>query len=180
MEQPTGTTIITADQDVTMNWGAIFGGWLIATGIMTLLYLGGLAAGYSGFGSFDAATSAGSMTGIAIWMVITWAASLFLGGMFASWFDGKNDQTVGTLHGITVWGMAVTTHTLLFILGVMHGMHGAAAGENVVHHAPMAMGVACLSIFAALLASALGGWLGAGHIHKVHHLRNYDTPIARK
>jgi hypothetical protein len=28
------------------------------------------------------------------------------------------------------------------------------------------------------VAAALGGWLGAGHIHKVHHMRRYETPIA--
>jgi hypothetical protein len=40
-------------------------------------------------------------TGTAIWMILTWAVSLFLGGMFASWFDGRADQTIGTT---TVYG----------------------------------------------------------------------------
>jgi hypothetical protein len=41
------------------------------------------------------------------------------------------------------------------------------------------MGIVFLSIFFALVAAAVGGWLGASHIHKVHHMRRYDTPIER-
>jgi hypothetical protein len=164
MEHATGTTIVTSNTHVTMNWGAIFGGWLVATGIASLIYVGGLAAGYDRFDPYDAAA-----TGAAIWIILTWAVSLFIGGMFASWFDGNADQTVGTLHGITVWGLAVTASGLMFILG-----HAARDPYSA-----KAMCIVFLSIFIALVAAAVGGWLGAGHIHKVHHTRRYETPPAR-
>jgi hypothetical protein len=169
MEHVTGTTIVTSNTNVTMNWGAIFAGWLVATGIASLIYVGGLAVGFDGFDPYDAAA-----TGAAIWIILTWAVSLFIGGMFASWFDGKADPTVGTLHGITVWGLAVTASGLIFMLCSAGAGHAARDPYSAT-----AMGVTFLSIFIALVAAAVGGWLGAGHIHKVHHTRRYETPIAR-
>ena len=78
-----------------MRWGAIIGGWLVATGIASMLYVAGLAMGFSAFEPHNAeATAKGLGMGTAGWMILTWAVSLFLGGMFASWFDGRSDQTV--------------------------------------------------------------------------------------
>ena len=34
--------------------------------------------------------------------------SLLLVGMFASWFVARQDQTVGALHDITVWGLSAS------------------------------------------------------------------------
>ena len=176
MEHTTDTTIVTSNTHVTMNWGAIFGGWLVGTGIASLIYVGGLAVGFHRFDPYDAAA-----TGAAIWIILTWAVSLFIGGMFASWFDGKADQTVGTLHGITVWGLSVTASGLIFMVRMMHVIPGSAAAEHVARdtYSATAMGIVFLSIFFALVAAAVGGWLGASHIHKVHHMRRYDTPIER-
>jgi hypothetical protein len=47
--------------------------------------------------------------------------------MFASWFDGRSDQTVGTLHGITVWGLCVAVSGLLVAMGLMHAVRGGDA-----------------------------------------------------
>jgi hypothetical protein len=174
MENAAGTTEIISTADVSMNWGAIFGGWLIATAMACLMYLGGLAAGFTGFGLHVAST--GMAAGTAVWLILTCAVPLFLGGLFASWFDGKADQTVGTMHGITVWGLAVTVSSFMS----MHRMMHAAEASAAAHPSQMAMGMLCLSIFIALVAAAVGGWLGAGHIHKVHHLRHYPkSPVAR-
>ena len=176
MEHTTDTTIVTSNTHVTMNWGAIFGGWLVATGIASLIYVGGLAVGFDGFDPHDAAA-----TGTSIWIILTWAVSLFMGGMFASWFDGKADPTVGTLHGITVWGLSVTASCLIFMVRMTHVILGSAAAEHAVRntYSTTAMGIVFLSIFIALVAAAVGGWLGASHIHKVHHMRRYDTSIER-
>ena len=35
-----------------------------------------------------------------------------------------------------------------------------------------------LSAFLALLAAAIGGWLGATHVHRVYHLRNPRRRVA--
>jgi hypothetical protein len=125
------TTTVT-DVDVhghpTMKWGAIIGGWLVATGIASLMYVAGLALGFSAFDPYNAeATANGIGMGTAVWMVLTWAVSLFLGGMFASWFDGRSDQTVGTLHGVTVWGLSVAASGLLLAVGLTQVVQGGAA-----------------------------------------------------
>jgi hypothetical protein len=254
-----------------LSFKAIFAGWFIATGIAALLYVAGLALGFSSFNAWDAAGSAkGIGIGTAIWMVLTWVTALFLGGMSASWFDGRNDDTIGAVHGLTVWGVsmvataiwvafglsqAVTTHgaiatmhasqagtrttasapaapaavtvldaniarlvspdsrrdrravapiTAALIAGhddtasaLLAAENGAtradaatslvqlapeiqaarreakAAADAAAHYAAMTLWIAFISAFLALGAAALGGWLGAGHVHRVYHLRRY-------
>lgn len=260
----------------SMKFRAVFAGWLIATGVAGLLYVAGLAMGFSSFDAWNAAGSAkGIGIGTAIWMIITWVAALFLGGMFASWFDGRNDDTMGALHGVTVWGLSVTMTALWLALGLGHSMsgHGSMMGmhadgdntrggnpsamasggavavldaniafqltgrehggsapivaalianhddtasallaadtgttqasaaqalqrlspqiglaraeakmtaDRTAHYLAMTLWVAFISSFLALLAAAIGGWLGASHIHHVYHLRKYPArPTSR-
>ena len=111
-----------------LSWSAIFGGWLIAAGMAFLLYVVGLAVGFAAFDPYNAAATAkGIGIGTALWIVLTGTVSSFLGGMFASWFDGKADPTVGALHGITVWGLSLAVSLLLFALGVTQVAQGGAA-----------------------------------------------------
>jgi hypothetical protein len=111
-----------------MRWSAIIGGWLVATGIASLMYVAGLAIGFTAFDPYNAAATAkGIGTGTAIWMILTWAVSLFLGGMFASWFDGRADQTVGSLHGVAVWGLSIAASGLLLAVGLTQFVQGGAA-----------------------------------------------------
>jgi len=92
------------------------------------MYVAGLAFGFSVFDPYNASASAKSVgIGTALWIVLTWAVSLFLGGMFASWFDGRADQTVGTLHGVAVWGLAIAASGLLVALGATQALQGGAA-----------------------------------------------------
>ena len=122
------TTVVDTHPYATMRWGAIIGGWLVATGIASLMYVAGLALGFSAFDPYNAAATAkGIGIGTAIWMVLTWAVSLFLGGMFASWFDGRADQTVGSLHGVTVWALSVAASGLLLAVGLTQFVQGEAA-----------------------------------------------------
>jgi len=122
------TAVVDTHAHATMRWGAIIGGWLVATGIASLMYVAGLAIGFSAFDPYNAATAAkGVGMGTAAWMVLTWAVSLFLGGMFASWFDGRSDQTIGSLHGVTVWGLSVTASGLLLAVGLTQFVQGGAA-----------------------------------------------------
>jgi len=282
-----------------MNWGAIIAGWLVAVGIAFLMYVAGLAMGFSAFDANDAeATAKGIGAGTCAWLVLTWVVSLFAGGLFASWFDGRDDQTAGTLHGLTVWGLSIAASGLLLALGMggaigsgagmmgaagaMHGhamprdaTHGSnpatllqaqlvqqarrarndaaapmgpapaastagpppapgvapeyridprtanavtmalladhpdtakallaantgmsrsdidstvqglstqvdqakaqlkKAADTAAHYTAMAMWVLFASVLLSLLAAALGGWLGASHVHRVYHLRRY-------
>ncbi len=250
----------------SMRFGAVIAGWLVATATAGLLYAAGLALGFASFDAWNAAGSAkGIGIGTAVWMIVTWVAALFMGGMFAAWFDGRNDDTSGALHGVTVWGLSLTTTAVWLALGLGHAMSGhggmGAAGadmhgprspaltpavsvldaniayeltgrerggaapivaailagqddiaiallaadtgtsqdaaaatlqkltpeigaarsesklaaDKAAHYLSLTLWVAFLSGFLALLSSAIGGWLGAGHIHRVYHLRNYPA-----
>jgi hypothetical protein len=122
------TEVIDAHSHAMLRWSAIIGGWLVATGIASLMYVAGLALGFSAFDPYNAAATAkGIGMGTAIWIVLTWAVSLFLGGMFASWFDGRADQTVGSLHGVTVWGLSVAASGVLLAVGLTPFVQSGAA-----------------------------------------------------
>ncbi len=259
-----------------LSFKAIFAGWFIATGIAALLYLAGLALGFSSFNAWDVAGSAkGIGVGTAIWMILTWVTALFLGGMSASWFDGRNDDTIGAVHGLTVWGVSMVATAIWVAFGLSQAVttHGAIAsshpaqtragaastpaapaavmvldanvarlistdGKNdrrlsapvtaaliaghgdtasallaaesgtpqadaaaslarlapeiqaatreakatadaAAHYAAMTLWIAFISALLALIAAALGGWLGAGQVHRVYHLRRYPgRPVA--
>lgn len=284
-----------------MSWGAVIAGWLVAVGIAFLMYVAGLAMGFSAFDPHHVESAAkGIGIGACAWLVLTWVVSLLMGGMFASWFDGRDDQTTGAMHGVTVWGLSIAASGLLLALGMggaigsgaslvgtAGGMHGhamprddahdmggdasmllqaqliqrvrqtgtssgmaatmpaanppdsgmnmpvaaatprldphtanavtmalladhpdtakallaantemspadidstvqglstqvsqakatlKAAADAAAHYTAMAMWVLFLSVLLSLLAAALGGWLGASHVHRVYHLRRY-------
>ena len=50
-----------------------------------------------------------------------------------------------------------------------------AATDAAAHYTAMAMWVVFFSLLLSLIAASAGGWLGAGHIHRVYHLRRYET-----
>ena len=119
-----------------LSFKAIFAGWFIATGIAALLYLAGLALGFSSFDAWDAAGSAkGIGIGTAVWMILTWVTALFLGGMFASWFDGRNDNTSGAMHGLTVWGVSMVATAVWMAFGLSQAVtpHGAMGNMHAPH-----------------------------------------------
>lgn len=167
-----------------LNWSAIFAGWLVATGIAALLYVGGLALGFSAFNPYQAAENASGMSiAAAAWMVLTWTAALFLGGMFASWFDGHNDTEMGVMRGLTVWGLAITATGLLMASGMAEFLYVATpidadmAGVDpsvLTRYTAMSMWVAFGSAALSMVASAAGGWVGAHHIGHVYHLRTFE------
>lgn len=283
----------------SMNWGAIIAGWLVAVGIAFMMYVAGLAMGFSALDPYDAGTTAKVIgAGTCAWLVLTWVVSLLVGSMFAGWFDGRDDQTTGVLHGVTVWGLSIAASGLLLALGIggaigsgvklvgsaaggMHGrvmaQHGSrmggsdastllqaqlmqhvrqttganmasepadatapgsgvemraapprldprtakgatmalladhpdtarallgantsmsqadidstvqglsaevtqakatlkAAADAAAHYSAMAMWLLFASLLLSLLAAALGGWIGASHVHRVYHLRRY-------
>lgn len=135
------------DRFAAMSFRAIFAGWLVATGIAVLLYVGGLALGFSAFDAWNASASVkGIGIGTAIWLVLTWIVSLWLGGMFASWYAAHDDHTIGTLHGVSVWGLSVTAVFLFVAIGFggsmhrgagsMHGGASSSAGPGMAGPAP--------------------------------------------
>lgn len=120
-------TVLDARRPV-MSSIAVISGWLVAMGIGWVFFVGGLAVGFTSFDLSDTDSVAkGIGIGTTVWLILTWAVSLFLGGMFASWVDGRPDQAVGTLHGIAVWGLAMTVTILLGAVGASTLMQGGAS-----------------------------------------------------
>jgi hypothetical protein len=145
MNESIDTVVVASPATIhpSMSWSAIIAGWLVATAVAGLLYVAGLALGFAAFDPNDMAGAAkGIGVGTAIWLIVTWAAGLFIGGMFASWFDGKTDETMGAMHGVAVWGLSLTATALWMSLGLGQAMHrhdgpmgghppmAAAAGNN--------------------------------------------------
>jgi hypothetical protein len=167
----------------TMHWGAIFAGWLVATGTALLLYAFGLAIGFSAINPHDAATVAhGFSAGAFVWMILTWAAALWTGGMFASWFDGRNDTEMGVVRALTVWGLSMTATALVMASGLAHASFAATASgagtpsvdpTHAAHYMAGVMWAGFASAVVSLIAAAGGGWMGAHHVHRVYHLRQY-------
>jgi len=54
-----------------------------------------------------------------------------------------------------------------------------AAADAAARYTAAAMWVIFLSSLIALIAAAIGGWLGAGHVHRVYHLRRYESTASR-
>jgi len=166
-----------------MRWGAIWAGWFVATGTALLLYAFGLAIGFSAVNPRDAATVAhGLSAGAFVWMILTWAAALWTGGMFASWFDGRNDTEMGVVRGLTVWGLSMAATGLAISSGVTHAARvttfasaGAAPVDptQAAHYMAALMWAAFASAVVSLITGAFGGWMGAHNIHRVYHLRQY-------
>jgi hypothetical protein len=176
-----------------IRWSAVIAGWLVAAGIAYVLYVFGLAVGFTALDiSATEETAKGIGIGAAIWVMATWCVSLFLGGMFASWLDGSADQTIGALHGIVVWGVAVTATGLLIALGATQALQGAAsvldqqdiarevnlrsiadleAADATARYQASAMWILFGSTLLAAVGAAAGGWLGGRHINRLYDLR---------
>ena len=173
-------------QHPAMRWGSVWAGWFVATGTALLLYCFGMAVGFSAFDPRNAAAVAhGASGGAIVWAILTWAAALWTGGMFASWFDGHNDTEMGVVRGLTVWGLSMAASALVLVSGLTHAAFitrataGPSAGAPVVdptqaaHYMAALMWTAFGAAVVSLIASALGGWMGAHHVHRVYHLRQY-------
>lgn len=189
MVTTTADTAIGTHEHPRMRWGAVFAGWFIATGMAGLLYLFGLAVGLSALDPYRAAATArGLSAGAIVWLILTWGAALWVGSMFASWFEGSNDTEMGVVRGLTVWGLSMTATGLLIASGATRflllstalpvGPPEATAGA-AAHSATVALWTGFVCAVLALIASVLGGWTGAHHVHRVYHLRSYRPHGAR-
>jgi hypothetical protein len=165
-----------------MQWGAVWAGWFVAVGVALALYAFGLAIGFSAIDPRDAAAVArGISAGTIVWVILTWGASLWIGSMVASWFDGRNDTEMGVVRGLTVWGLAMAATGLALAFGLMHVSSTAAvetggpAIDPALHarYIAASMWTAFGGAVVSLLASIFGGWLGAHQVHRVYHLRRY-------
>jgi hypothetical protein len=89
-----------------VSWGGIFGGVLVALGLLLLMAALGLAVGISAVqpGETDASTLG---TGAGIWGAISLLAALFIGGMVSTRIGAISDRATGFFEGVLVWVVSI-------------------------------------------------------------------------
>jgi hypothetical protein len=153
-----------------IRWGPIWAGLVVALGTYLLLQLALIAVGLVDLGAVDTASAA--------WSAAAALVAFLLGGVTAgatAMWRGVDD---GLLHGIVMWAVGLVALVALSAVGsgvalgaidtaeafegtttedVTADIEAALEGED----AQDAAGNALLALSAALLASAIGGVLGA-------------------
>lgn len=109
----------TLDRPPLLSWGAILGGLVFVVAISWLLNLLGMALGTSIADATDGeAMTSGLGTATVVWLVISSLVAYFVGSLLTARLSGKVDNTVGMLHGMTLWGLATTLMLVLSYWGV--------------------------------------------------------------
>lgn len=89
-----------------VSWGGIFGGVLVAVGLILLLTALGVAVGISA--ADPGQTDAGTLgTGAGIWAGLTLLVALFVGGLVSTRIGAIYDGATGFFEGALVWVVSV-------------------------------------------------------------------------
>lgn len=113
-----------------ISWGAVLAGVVFCVAMSWLLYLLGLAIGFSVADASDAeAIGSGLGAGAVIWIVISSLLVFFMGALLTARLSGKHDTTTGMLHGVTLWGLVTTLMLVLGTLGVTGLLH---TGQSLI------------------------------------------------
>lgn len=105
-----------------VSWGGIWGGVLVALGLLLLLTTLGLAVGVSAVQPGE--TQASSVgTGAAIWAGVSLLLALFVGGMVSTRVGAISDGATGFFEGALVWVVSILLMTYFASSGI-----GAIAG----------------------------------------------------
>lgn len=113
-----------------ISWGAIIAGWVVAAGVAWLFYQLGAAIGLTVADPAPdnaAALGKGLSIGAGVWVVLTWMASLFVGGWFAGRMAGRATVRNGALHGIAVWGFTAVISIVVGFMGLANIAQGGAS-----------------------------------------------------
>jgi hypothetical protein len=106
-----------------VSWGGIFGGVLVAVGVLMLLTALGLAVGISAAqpGETEASTLG---TGAGIWAGLSLLLALFVGGMVSTRIGAIYDGATGFFEGALVWVVSI----LLMVYFASSGVGMLAGG----------------------------------------------------
>ena len=102
---------------VKVSWGGIFGGVLVALGLLFLLGALGVAIGISAAdpGQTEASTLG---AGAGIWTAVSLLVALFVGGMVATRIGAITDGTTGFFEGALVWVVSMLLMVYLASSGI--------------------------------------------------------------
>src|SRR5581483_5346122 len=145
-----------------LRWGAIFGDTAAALATWLLLYVLGLAIGFSSINQADLGSlkSLGLFSGL--WSVIAPLPALFVGGFVVSRGAGATDRTTGALHGTVVWALSILGATWL-VVNLLTGLVGGAfsAAKSTAQTAGQGVAGAAQAVGGGA-ANAAGGAANAG------------------
>ena len=89
-------------EGIRVSWGGIFGGVMVAVGLLLLLAALGVAVGITAVD--PQSTQLGKFgVGAAIWTGVSLLLALFLGGLVASRLGATYDRTTSFFEGFLVW-----------------------------------------------------------------------------
>jgi hypothetical protein len=124
-------------EGLKVSWGGIWGGVLVAIGLLLLLSVLGVAIGVTAVDPGDTqAESVGA--GIGVWGGLSLLIALFVGGMVSTRIGAIFDRTTGFFEGALVWAVSVLLMIYLATTGV--GMLASGA-FNMVRGVGSAVGV---------------------------------------
>ena len=104
-------------EGLKVSWGGIWGGVLVAIGLLLLLSVLGVAIGVTAVdpGETQAETVG---AGIGVWGGISLLIALFVGGMVSTRIGAIFDRTTGFFEGALVWAVSVLLMVYLATTGV--------------------------------------------------------------
>ena len=166
-----------AADGMKVSWGGIFGGVLVAVGLLILLTTLGIAVGIT---AVDSAEASQLGTGAGIWAAVSLLVALFVGGMVATRIGATTDSSTAFFSGFLVWVVSVVLMAYIAASGLSRLTGGAfelfaSAPPAVVQELPKSApelqqkaqemkpqaGAAAWTTFGALLVSLLAAVIGA-------------------
>jgi hypothetical protein len=132
----TGYPAILRAEGLKVSWGGIFGGVLVAVGLLLLLTALGVAVGISAAepGQTEASTLG---TGAGIWAGVSLLVALFIGGLVSTRIGAISDGATGFFEGALVWVVSI----LLMVYFASSGVSMLAGGAfQMVGGATQAIG----------------------------------------
>jgi hypothetical protein len=146
-----------------VSWGGIFGGVLVAVGVLLLLAALGMAVGISAAdpGQTDAATLG---TGAGIWAALSLLLALFVGGMVSTRIGAISDRATGFFEGVLVWVVSI------LLMGYL-----AASGVSMLAGGAFKMLGGATQAFGAVAQSGGGMDMSGGVDQVLQRLRDPGT-----
>ncbi len=109
-------SFLTADA-MRVSWGGVFGGVLVAIGLLLLLTALGVAVGISAADPGETEMSSLG-TGAGIWAGLSLLLALFVGGLVSTRIGAIFDRTTGFFEGVLVWVVSLLLMGYLAASGV--------------------------------------------------------------
>jgi hypothetical protein len=145
-----------------ISWGAIFAGVVVMLGLSWLLHLLGISIGVSIADASDTvAMSDGLQGGAAVWLVLSWLISFFVGSLVAARLAGSLDDFSGMLHGMTLWGLGTIVAVVLGYMGISSLLH---TGGQVVSTTAQGVGQVVSGVGGAAYSGASAAATGISQL----------------